>query len=316
MCRMGRGGPSLAIVGASCDPDTAFTPATTAALAAAACAQAGLDGGDAELIRLGENALYRLRRERAVVRIGRSVERWHVAAKEVAVSRWLAGVGFPVVRLLDGVAQPQAVEGHVVTYWELIDRPRAAPAVDIARVIRQLHSLPPPVDPLLPRFDPFDRVPERLERAALLSGDDRGFLREHLTRVRTQYQADTADAPDSVIHGDAHGGNILHDPHGRLIVLDLERFGLGPREWDLSLSATYHCRLGWWSVEKYESFVSAYGSDVRDSPIFGTLCDTHELQMTTWLAQRYGESPAIATEVQERIACLRDADRPRRWHAY
>jgi hypothetical protein len=55
--------------------------------------KAGLDAGDAELLRLGENAIYRLARTPIVVRIGRRMAYWDDAAKEVAVARWLIDLG-------------------------------------------------------------------------------------------------------------------------------------------------------------------------------------------------------------------------------
>lgn len=51
----------------------------------AACRAAGLDDRGAELIRLGENALFRLASVPVIVRIGRSVEYVPMARNEVAV---------------------------------------------------------------------------------------------------------------------------------------------------------------------------------------------------------------------------------------
>lgn len=51
-----------------------FTSAVAMGVAAAACLQAGLDGDGARLIRLGENALFRLATHPVVVRIARSSE--------------------------------------------------------------------------------------------------------------------------------------------------------------------------------------------------------------------------------------------------
>ena len=309
--------PSLGHV-AIADPSVAavFTAGSTAVLLSAACDPVGLDPRGAELIRLGENAIFRLPQERVVVRIARSPDRWAIAAKEVGVSRWLASLDFPVARLVDGIEQPRTANGHPVTYWTLIDEPREASSQDIGAVLHRLHELPPPDDPRLPCLDPFDRMPGRLAAATALPEEDRVFLGERLEVLRAWFQEVTASLPSVVVHGDAHSGNVVRDAADRLVVLDLERFSVGPRDWDLSLNAMSRYSFGWWSEEEYAAFVKAYGYDVTEDPLYPMWRDAHELQMTTWLAQRYTESDRIAAEVRERIACLREPERPRRWHGY
>ena len=49
----------------------------------------------AELLRLGENAIYRLAQDAVVVRIARTMGYWDDACKEVDVARWLAANGIP-----------------------------------------------------------------------------------------------------------------------------------------------------------------------------------------------------------------------------
>jgi hypothetical protein len=56
----------------------------------AACTQAGLSCDDAELLRLGENAIYRVAGQEVVVRIARTMKYWEDAKKEVAVATWLS----------------------------------------------------------------------------------------------------------------------------------------------------------------------------------------------------------------------------------
>lgn len=75
--------------------DEGFTSERAARVVGAACRAAGLDGRGAELIRFGENALFRLASAPVVVRVARGEEWLPKARIEVAVSRWLAGEGFP-----------------------------------------------------------------------------------------------------------------------------------------------------------------------------------------------------------------------------
>ena len=76
-----------------------FSAQSTARTLAMACAEAGLDASGAELLRLGENAIYRLRAVPVVVRIARTVDYLPDVQTEVAVARWLESAGLPAVRL-------------------------------------------------------------------------------------------------------------------------------------------------------------------------------------------------------------------------
>lgn len=75
-------------------PGAAFTSADAAATLRKACGEAGISGDDAELMRLGENAIFRLPQEGMVVRIARSIDVLADAEKEVAVASWLRDAGF------------------------------------------------------------------------------------------------------------------------------------------------------------------------------------------------------------------------------
>lgn len=46
------------------------------------------------------------------------------------------------------------------------------------------------------------------------------------------------------------------------ILIDLDGFAIGPREWDLVLTAIYYDCFGWHTREEYEEFVRVYGFDV------------------------------------------------------
>ena len=43
-----------------------------------------------------------------------------------------------------------------------------------------------------------------------------------------------------MIHGDASIGNVLRDRQGNPVVIDLDGFAIGPREWDVVLTAIYY----------------------------------------------------------------------------
>jgi hypothetical protein len=74
---------------------------------------------DAELIRPGENALFRLSSQPVVVRMARTVDYWGDVVKEVEVARWLAEQQIPAARLHD-VPQSVLAGGYPVTSWRYI----------------------------------------------------------------------------------------------------------------------------------------------------------------------------------------------------
>src|SRR5437763_3203337 len=144
-----------------------FSPRSTQATFEAACHKVGFDPAGAILIRLGENALYRLAGEPVVVRIARTMEYWHQVQKEVSVSNWLADIEYPAARLIDLRTQPIDVNGHPVTFWRFIDGTVAMPedVSELAHLLRRFHRLSKPQQFELPRVKFADRVARRLETA-------------------------------------------------------------------------------------------------------------------------------------------------------
>jgi hypothetical protein len=98
------------------------------------------------------------------------------------------------------------------------------------------------------------------------------------------------------------------------VLLDLERFSLGPREWDLAVVATQYC-LGWLDKSDYDEFAGSYGFDVVAWAGFPVLLGTRQLTMTTWLMQNVASSSEAAEEFRLRMASLRGEAPDRAWHA-
>ncbi|MFE3451587.1 phosphotransferase enzyme family protein [Nonomuraea sp. NPDC059194] len=284
----------------------------------AACEHAGLDSRDARPMRLGENALYRLASAPVVVRIARSVDLLSDVRKEIAVARWLEAADFPSVRLLPECPQAIVHEGRVVTFWLHVDSGDPPTGfLDLAVMLRELHSLPKPVELVLPLFDPLGRVESRLDGAASVSEKDLAFLRQRLKDLYAEYNALNFALPPGHIHGDAHKGNLLRRVDGRVIVLDFEVFAFGPREWDLSTGVGIPFKgFQWVGDDEYAKAVDAYGFDVTEWPGFHTLRRIREMTMTTWLMQNVDHSPDIRAEFDRRMASLRHDHLPRVWRAF
>jgi Ser/Thr protein kinase RdoA (MazF antagonist) len=282
-----------------------FGPASTQRVMQAACSEAGLDARDAELIRLGENALYRLPRESLVVRIARGPDYWADAEKEVNVAKWLVSRGFPAARLHD-LAQPVSIDGFPVTFWRYIDgrQGERADVATLGRLLRKLHSEPQPSTFDLPSVDTLDKVEGRI-RLAPVSTDDKRYLLHHCEELRSTLVDLDFPLPPSVIHGDAHIKNLMIQTNGTALMIDLERFSYGHPEWDVSVTATEHVTAGWWTRDEYRTFSDAYGFDVTEWDGFRTLRATQELKMTTWIMQNVKHSQEIADEFDKRLATIR-----------
>ncbi|KUO06982.1 phosphotransferase enzyme family protein [Streptomyces sp. DSM 15324] len=290
-----------------------FTSARATRVMVTACRAAGLDDRGAELLRLGENALFRLSSAPVIVRVARGEEWLRTARTEVAVARWLATEGFPAARIIEDLEQPLLIDGHPVTFWHLImEGDRKATYGELGGILRDLHSLTVPDGLVLPSFAPFDKQQLRLDRAVIPDGD-RTFLRKRWRELQDRYAELRFETPKGPVHGDAHVQNLMVDDHGRVILIDFEAFCYDHPEWDLMVTAVEHHSLGWQTDEQYAEFVAAYGRDLYDWQGYETLRGIQEFGMTTWLMQNVQENEETAAEYRRRIAGLRDDDAPRNW---
>lgn len=281
-----------------------------------ACRVAGLDDRGARLIRLGENALFRLASVPIIVRVTRGREWLTTARKEVTVSQWLADEGYPAARIVEDLEQPLVVDGHPVTFWHLIvGGERKASYGELGAILRDLHSLQVPHGLELPSFDPFDKQKRRLD-VAVIPEDDKVFLRKRWHELRDKFDELRFESPKGPVHGDAHVQNLMVDDQGQVILIDFEAFCFDHPEWDLMVTAVEHHSLGWQTDAQYADFVAAYGRDLYDWPGYETLRGIQEFGMTTWLMQNVQEDERTAAEYRRRIAGLRDDDGPRDWRPW
>jgi Ser/Thr protein kinase RdoA (MazF antagonist) len=276
------------------------------------CASLDLDPNDARLIRLGSNAVYHLSSP-VIARVSRpDVDVAHIR-RSISVARWLESVGYPAVRALD-VNQPVIAAGYVITFWQSIspDGDQFATTPEIAAILARLHRLNAPKDLRLPKLNPFAESTRRLEASTWPTPEDRAFLAATLTRLQAAYATLQFDLPQGPIHGDASVGNVLHDTHGHPVLIDLDGFATGPREWDLILTAMYYDRYGWHTRQEYADFARVYGYDIMRWPGYQTLADIREFLMVTWMLQK-AEDPQFAPEAAKRIAALRTGASRKDW---
>ena len=280
-----------------------------------ACDRVGFASGDAELLRIGENAIYQLTDASVVVRIARSADRLPCVERELCVARWLAAASVPAIRVYEEIdQQPLLVDGHPVSFWYTVTGGEPVPTTaDLARLLASFHALGDcPCD--LPGFDPLRSVASRIAQADDVGSADRDFLSARCADLSARLQDLAFALPLGPIHGDAHTKNLLTD-HGQVVLLDFEAAAAGPREWDLLPTAIAVDRYGL-PEEEYREFADAYGFDVRTWPGYPVLREVRELTMTTWIMQNVGESQAVAAEFALRVASLRERDSKRAWNFF
>jgi aminoglycoside phosphotransferase (APT) family kinase protein len=277
------------------------------------CAAADLDPAGAELIRLGSNAVFRLRSAPLIVRIGPNSTRLHAARREVAVAEWLADNDVPAIRIAHIVLQPLSLNGRVATIWQSAsDREQYGTTSELAAILRKLHALSAPTSLDLPALDPFTVARQRITTNFGV-GRDRDFMNDECDRLSRRYDELDFVMPAGVIHGDASVGNVIRDDQGHALLSDLDGFSTGPLEWDLVLTAMYFERYGWHTLDEYRDFVLVYGYDVMDWSGYEVMRDTRELLMVAWLAQKVSMDPASAPELEKRIHALRTGGSRRDW---
>ncbi|MFE7464213.1 phosphotransferase [Streptomyces sp. NPDC057499] len=160
-----------------------------------------------------------------------------VARFEVDLARRLTAAGCPTCPLAPG-AEPRAYprDGFVVTLWTYYEpmAPRTSPA-DYAEALERLHVGMRTIDVPSPRFT--DRITEAQDvvadpyRSPELPDTDRVFLAGRLADLRRAI--DDHGAPEQLLHGEPHPGNVLSTRDGPLFV-DLETCCRGPVEFDLA----------------------------------------------------------------------------------
>jgi hypothetical protein len=238
----------------------AFTEHSAFAALRRACQEVGLRADSAELIRMGSNAVFRVNAE-TIARVAPSLAHQKNTQKQIDVARWLASIDYPAVRATE-VPQPVPAEGRVVTFWESVSSKTVyAPIADVATLIKRLHSLEAPSSLKLPPLRPFGAGTDPLPDFPGLPPSDAQYLRARIAWARSAFTSLPFVLPAGVVHGDANVGNVLLDDCANPVLIDLDSFAIGPREWDLIQTALFYDRLGWHTREEYQTFEAALAAE-------------------------------------------------------
>ncbi len=297
-----------------------LTAAATRRAVAEIAAHADLDDAGAVLVKRTVNAVYRLPRAGAIVRITGSAAMTHRVAKVVRVAGWLADRRVPAVRLMPGVPAPIAAGGFVATIWVDATPTGTSPAGpaprtgDLAALLHALHTLDPPRPPL-PRWDPLDDVRRRLSDAEALPDADRRFLERMTDHVAAALGTIRYALPTVVVHGDAHLGNLIRAADGRVLMCDFDATSVGPAEWDLVPVAVGRARFGH-DPQAHRDLARGYGFDVTAWEGFAVLRAVRELKLVTSVLPVLASSASVAAQFRTRIDSLRHRDGDARWSPY
>ena len=165
----------------------------------------------------------------------------HGAELEIEVARRLAVTDAPVAPL-DPRAEPRVYEQDdfavtLWTYYESVPRHDIAPS-DYARALERLHAGMRQVDltgDWLPhvtdRVDEAQRLVVNAVDHPFLAGPDLELLATTLSRLRSTVLDE--NAPEQLLHGEPHPGNVLWTSAGPLFI-DLETCCRGPVEFDIA----------------------------------------------------------------------------------
>lgn len=294
---------------------TPFTDDSARRALTQACERVDLVVQSTELIRIGSNAVYRLGND-VVARVAPAAHLLRNAQKQIDVARWLEAADYPATRATR-VDQPLVADGRVVTFWQSIsDDEIYAPIRDVGVLIRRLHHMVAPVGLELPELQPFGAPDSQLPGFVGLSAADGEFLRARIEWARTTFPGLPFALQEGPVHGDANVGNVICDAQGRAVLIDLDSFAFGAREWDLIQTALFFDRLGWHTEAEYRDFVDAYGYDLLQWEGYPALADMREIAMTSWIGRQADSSSNAAVEATKRIAAIRDGTSRRDWGAY
>ncbi|WP_329484200.1 aminoglycoside phosphotransferase family protein [Kribbella sp. NBC_01484] len=294
---------------------------------------AGLDPAGAVLLRYTMNAVYKLPAANLVLRIAPAANRSTVY-RVTKIAHRLAELDLPTVRLAPGLQEPIETPDWAATAWTYLQqipgkRHRQA---ELARPLLAFHSLNDLGFPL-PQWDPISRAQSRLETAAAARDGELEYLQtwasgqvgldlsdlvDWLRRRSRSVRAAAASTdwllPTSVIHGDAHAGNLLTDTRGQSVLCDLDSVSIGPPEWDLVPAAHGVERFGD-PREQYDELSAGYGFDLLSSPTWPTLRSVRELQIVTSVIDGLPGRPDVAHELAHRLRSLIAGDTAT-WHRY
>lgn len=272
----------------------------------------------AELLRLNSNAVFALPPAGLVVRISTNLAALDRITASLKVTAWLAESGFPCTAPAPVTGQPFTINGKVASVWQYVPETAGPPAsaVDLARLLRDLHSRPLPPSPRQTLTDPLANVATALKAAppGAMPSRDRDWLVDQIGELRGKWAELRFPHSPALIHGDAHPGNPIRAPGGTVVLGDWDHVAIGPPELDLAQVHYTSRRLGYPERDDVEGFGTAYGWDIRDWPGLATLVAIREVSGLSPYVRNAPSQPFARRELAIRISTLQARDHFARWN--
>lgn len=287
-------------------------PQMTDALAAA-CAETGMTGEGARLLRVHSNTVFYLPASGAVARINTGADGAARVAASLAATRWLAQRGFPTVR--PKVGRVVVHGGIVVSFWVFEETiPAARSLTALARLLRELHDITDPGLDLPAMPAPLRSVTTALaSHPHVLDAGDCTWLAGQIGECERRWAGMRFALPTGLVHGDAHPNNLLYTRRGPLLG-DWDHVGHGPREWDLVQSHYFHRRFPE-AGDDLNAAALAYGRDLREWPGIDDLVAIREISGLGSYIRTAAAKPTTRAELAYRIKTLREHDTTARWNS-
>jgi aminoglycoside phosphotransferase (APT) family kinase protein len=276
-------------------------------------AKLGVSSADAELLHLANNATFALPGAGLVVRISRSNLLHDRVRKGARLGAWFKTVDAPTIRLAGPADQPVEYEGLSATVWDYVPPNSVPNADDLGQVLKEFHGLPAP-DFDLPHWDPIGTARKRIADAEALEDSDRKILLDWCDRLAPEVDALLRSSARTLIHGDAHVGNLLRQPDGRVILCDFDSTCFGPPGVDLAAVAAAEI----WFPERglHERLSDSYGKDITTDPNWPVLREARELTFVVGGVPLMASTPGVAEEFKLRLNAVLTADTSIPWTPY
>lgn len=272
----------------------------------------GLPGGDPAILSCRGNLVVHLAPAPVVAKVAtltawtrRNPFDW--LAREVSVADYAARRGGPVVpptRLAD--PGPHRSSGLAVSLWTYLPPPGADPAglrpgpadvgVALAALHRALDGYPARLPWLSPALDQVTEGLAALEAGHVLDPARLAALRARHAGIRAGL--DRMAATPVVLHGDAHGGNLLAGAGGWLWI-DLEETCQGPLGWDLAVLASVYGTATEESQAALDAYAAASGRPVPGPGALARFARARDLEAAVWALGMAHQYPARYREIAD-----------------
>ena len=235
------------------------------------------------------------------------------ARREVALAAHLSAAGAPVLApCAADLAGPHEVDGFMISLWPQLEVLSTVPAPDqAAQALLRCHAALGRYDGAVPVLGVFDEIARLLALPQVLQsvpGADRHLVAEHAQACRAALEA--YEAPNQVVHGDAHLNNVLDTAAG-VRWCDWEDAIAAPIEWDLACLVAGARVLGR-QVDWAETALRAYRDAAPytlgrwiDDGLLDVCVHARTVFVAAWLWVLAADDPARQQRLAARLAWLR-----------